>query len=313
MRHDRIPCRRAARGRLLGVLLMSLVSSASWAAFQYPPLGGRSAAMSGASLPGEGDSTAIFQNAAGVAGLERMEAYALYNQLFAGQPGVDSIGQSFLTAAAPTPWGALSIGLTDFRAAGLMNERVIGVGFSRYVTPSVAVGVTGKYLYHDYAVGADHSTAGDPILANGNSRGAPTFDAGVIAKLDDSLKAGFAVRNVNSPDVGLASVDRVPREYQAGLSYDYAPWRLKTSLDVLYRDNGAGTLRDRATPSLAVEKDIGERVKFRAGATLDQFSAGVGMQFERFGFDYAFILTRNLLTSNAGTHMIGVRYRFGGK
>ena len=100
----------------------------------------------------------------------------------------------------------------------------------------------------------------------------------------------------------------------AGLSYEKADWQLKTTADVVYRDNHVGTLRERATPSVGLEKAFGdERVKFRAGASLDQFSAGVGMQFGRFGFDYAFILTRNLISSNAGSHLIGVRYRFGDK
>ncbi len=34
---------------------------------------------------------------------------------------------------------------------------------------------------------------------------------------------------------------------------------------------------------------------------------------DRFGFDYGFVLARNLLASSGGTHIIGIRYRFGGK
>jgi hypothetical protein len=299
---------------LIVAISLLLAASHGHAAFQYPQLGVRSASMSGTAISAQGDSSVLFQNAAGVANLERGEAYMMYNKLYAGQDGVGSIGQSLITAGAPTRWGAIGVGLTDFHAAGLLDERALGVSFSRRILPNVDAGVTAKYLYHKYAPGSDQSGVGDPVFANGTSRGAAAFDAGIIATLSKQLKASFSARNINSPDIGLDSEDRVPREYQAGLSYYKADWQLRTTADVVYRDNHAGTLRERATPSIGLEKGFGdERVKFRAGVGLDQFSAGVGIQFDRFGFDYGFVLTRNLITSNAGTHMIGIRYRFGGK
>ncbi|MDD5304105.1 MAG: hypothetical protein PHS14_13470, partial [Elusimicrobia bacterium] len=97
------------------------------------------------------------------------------------------------------------------------------------------------------------------------------------------------------------------------LAYDIKDWGLKLTADYLYRDSSSGSLRERSVPGVGLEKALdGDRVKFRVGVTPDQFSGGAGIQFDRLGFDYAFILSRNLLTDNAGTHMIGIRYRFGG-
>ena len=303
----------ALMGRLFIVIALLLVYSRAHAAFQYPQLGARSASMGGASIPAQADTESVFRNAAGAARLERGEAYLMYNKLYAGQAGIDAIGQSFVTAGAPTRLGAVSVGLTDFKAAGLMSERAVGVSISRRLFKNLDAGVTAKYLYHSFAPGSDHS-AGDPVFANGTSRGAAAFDAGVIATLSETVKAGFSARNINSPDIGLDSEDRVPREYQAGLSYYKAAWLLNATADVVYRDNHIGTLRERATPSIGLEKGFADTcVKFRAGLSLDSFSAGVGMQFDRFGFDYAFILSRTLLSSSAGSHLIGIRYRFGGK
>ena len=303
-----------AFARLLVGALLLFAASCAQAAFQYPQLGVRSSGMAGASLPAQADIAAIFQNPAGISGLERSEAYLMYSKLYAGQPGIDAIGQSFLTIGAPTRYGAVGVGLSDFKAAGLLNERVLGVSFSRPLTANVHAGVTAKYLYHKYAPGSDQSAGGDPVFANGTSRGAAAFDAGVIASLSKSLKAGFSARNINAPDVGLGSEDRVPREYQLGLSYDKADWRLKTTADIVYRDSHLGTLRERTAPSIGFERAFSdERVKFRAGIGFDQFSGGVGIQFDRFGVDYAFILARNLISSNVGSHLIGIRYRFGDK
>jgi hypothetical protein len=303
----------AVLASVLSTVLLLGAPNGARAAFQSPQLGARSAAMSGASIPAEADTTSIFQNAAGVAGLKSGEAYMMYDQLYAGQSGIGSIGQSFITAGAPTRWGALSIGLSDFNASGLLNERVIGVGFSRRLSPSVAAGVTGKYLYHKYAVGADQSGANDPVFAHGASRGAASLDAGVIATLSDVLSAGLSVRNINSPDVGLASTDRVPREYQAGLAFERKDWGLKTTADLVYRDDRVGTLRDRATPSIGLEKSLADgRMMIRAGADMDQFTAGIGLRFDPFEMDYAFIMARTLISSSGGSHMLGLRYRFGG-
>ena len=65
-------------------------------------------------------------------------------------------------------------------------------------------------------------------------------------------------------------------------------------------------------PSVGLEKSLADnRVKFRVGATTDQFSGGVGFQLDRLGVDYAFVLNRGLIADNTGAHMIAVRYRFG--
>ncbi|UPT75131.1 MAG: hypothetical protein M0D55_05310 [Elusimicrobiota bacterium] len=300
--------------RILGISLCAvLLAPSARAAFQYPQTGARSAAMAGASLPSEPDAASILQNAAGAAGLSRAEVYMSYDKLYAGQEGVDSIGRSFLAGAVPTRWGSLGVAVTDFRASGLMTERVVGVSLSRRLTERLSAGAVAKYLHHSFDSGADTSGAGDPVFAGGTGRGAPSFDLGASYKATERLTVGLAARDVNSPDVGLVDEDRVPREYQAGLAWARKDWGLVATADVAYRQVPSGTDRTRMTPSLGLEKSLGdERVKFRGGVSLDQVTAGVGMQFDRFGFDYSFVMARALAGANMGSHQIGIRYRFGG-
>lgn len=306
----RIPSFRDAR--LLGaVLLLGASALPAAAAFQYPLTSARSAAMGGVSVYGEPESGALFQNAASAAGLERAEAYFLYNKLHAGQESAD-IGQGLIAAAVPTRIGVLGIGIANFHAAGLLDERMASVSLSRRLFGKVSGGVAVKYLHHDYLTGSDPLAASDPVFAGGTSKGAAAFDAGLKADLTESFSAGAAVRNINSPDVGLASEDRVAREYQAGASYDIKPWGLRVSGDVLYRDDEFGEVEDRMIPAVGVEKRfLEERVSFRAGANTEQVSAGIGVDAGRFSFDYAVIIARRLASDNAGTHMIGLKYRFG--
>lgn len=294
---------------VLAALLPALPASA---AFQYPQYGARAAAMAGASLPAEPDSAAILQNAAGAAGLARAELYSSWDSLYVGQDGAGSITRGFLTGAVPTRFGALGVAVTQFRASGLLSERTVGVSLSRRLTDRLSAGAVAKYMHHSYDAGSD-STGADPVFANGTGRGAPSFDLGASFKATERLTVGLAARDVNSPDVGLADEDRIPREYQGGLSWSRPDWGLVTTADLTYRDSRVGELRTRAVPSVGIEKTLGDpRVRFRGGASLDQLTAGVGLQFDRFGFDYSFVMARALAGANMGSHQIGIRYRFGG-
>ena len=304
--------RRILRTAATSVVLACAARSAR-AAFDAPAISAQSAGMGGASLAGEGgDAASLFLNPAAGSGLAAPEAYFMYNRLFTGLSGVGAIGQGFLSFAAPTRYGTVGVGLSDFQAAGLLEERVLGVTFARRWFDSVDVGVTGKYLYQKYSFGSDPLAASDPVFARGGSRGAFAADLGVIVPITDFLSAGLAARNINSPNVGLATSDPVPRQFQGGLRYDFPEYALRLTADYAYSAAAAETFSQRSTPSLGLEKGFEhDRLKFRVGLTPDQFSGGVGVQFGPLGFDYAFLLNRTVLANNAGTQMVGIRYRFG--
>ncbi|MBI3547519.1 MAG: hypothetical protein HY078_00560 [Elusimicrobia bacterium] len=282
------------------------------AAFQSAYINPHATAMGGSSLAGVQDSASIFLNPANVSGLRGPEFYFMYTQAYAGLKGVGSIGQGLVSAGAPTRFGSIGIGFGDFRAEGLLEERVISLSFARPLTERIHAGVAAKYMYHNYLIGSDPLAQADPVFARGSSRGAASFDAGMVAALIEPLTVGLMVRNINSPDVGLASEDRVPREYAAALAYEFKSMGLRVTTDAAFRDTRSGTFRDRFTPSIGAEKSLaGDMVKFRVGGSPQQVTGGVGLQFGQFGFDYAFSLKLGLLADNAGSHLVGIRYRFG--
>jgi hypothetical protein len=292
--------------------LLAAAAPGAFAAFEDLPISAQAAAMGGASLASQGDCSALFLNPAGGAGLRSPEAYFMYNQLYAGLSGVGSIGQGFAAAGVPTPIGAVGVGLSNFQASGLLEERVIGVTFARRWFDSFEAGVTGKYLYHGYLIGSDPSAASDPVFNSGTARGAFALDVGLSAPVTSGLRVGLVVRNLNQPDVGLATVDRVPRQIQTGLAYDIVPWALRLTADYTYSAIQSGSFSDQSQMGVGFEKGFAnDLVKLRLGATLDQFSGGVGIQLGALGLDYTFLLSRTLLANSAGTQMVGMRYRFG--
>jgi hypothetical protein len=303
--------RRVLRAAIAS-LLLAAVSRSAYASFDDTPMSAEAAAMGGASLARQGDSAALFLNAAAGAGLANPEAYFMYNQLYTGMSGVGSIGQGFASFGVPTKLGTVGIGLSDFQASSLLDERMIGVTFARRWFGVLDVGVTGKYLYQNYLIGSDPQAASDPVFSNGTARSAFSADLGIIAHLSTDLSLGLAVRNINQPNMGLASVDPVARQIQAGLAYNVAAYGLRLTADYNYIAASDESLSLRSEPGIGLEKAYAhDMVKFRVGLTLDQISGGVGIQLGPLGFDYTFLLNRTLINNNAGTQMLGIRYRFG--
>lgn len=273
------------------------------ASFQEASGGGPpAAALAGIAL-GAGPS-ALFAHPASPAGLARAEAYFTYDQLYAGLDGVGVFDRGALAASFPTKVGVLSTGLWRYRGGGLKEERVIGLGLAHEVRPGLRLGLLLKHLHHSYL--PNETEAADPIFSRGTSEGAVAVDIGAHLALTETLRASLAARNLNAPDVGLRTEDRVLREFQAGVAW-------KTPLE------GLSVLADVSWPSpaiprIGVEKVVyRDMVVFRAGLNPYEFAAGMGLRIDSFGFDYALSLRRNLLSDNLGTHSLGVSFAFGGK
>jgi hypothetical protein len=279
------------------------------AAFDTPFYSGQAAAMGGASLAADGDPAGIFVNPAVIGDMKAPQAYFTYNSMYAGLSGVSSMGQGFLAAGLPTRFGSFALGLGTLDAQGLLQERTMSLGFARTVWDGLRLGIAGKYLYHVYEPGGDPLAAQDPVFSAGTARGAFSVDAGAVVTVSPMLELGLAVRNINQPDVGLASVDRVQRAVQLGAALRILG--VKATADVSSADPDSGS--NLVTPALGLEKELaGGHVAFRVGANLNEFTGGFGLRFGRIGIDYAMIVHRVLLQGNAGNQSIGLRVLFGG-
>jgi hypothetical protein len=286
-----------------------LLAGPASAAFDTPFYSGQAAAMGGASLAADGDPAGVFVNPAVIGEMKAPQAYFTYNSMYAGLAGVGSLSQGFLAAGLPTKLGSFALGLGTLDAQGLLQERTLSLGFARTVWDGLRLGVAGKYLYHVYEPGSDPLAAQDPVFSAGTARGAFALDAGAVLTVTERLELGLAVRNINQPDVGLASVDCAQRAVQAAAAFKFLGY--KATADVSSANPDAGS--NQVSPALGLEKELeGGHVTFRVGASLTEFTGGFGLRFGRIGIDYAMIIHRVLLQGNAGNQSIGLRVLFGG-
>lgn len=279
------------------------------AAFQLTPQSVRSSALASSFMPGEAAS--LFTNPAGIAQMASGQASFMYAKPFAGLPGV-ALGLSSMALALPTPIATFGLGLALFDASGLKQERTFAISLARqFVSGRLKVGLTGKQLHHSYKVGSDPLAQRDPIFQNGTSKNALSLDAGLMMHVIGPLKLAVAARNLNEPDVGLASEDRVPREIQAGAYLEINGF-LRLSSDLFYRDAGFGPSSQQILPLFGAETRVSEQLSIRLGANPLEFTGGLGFRTGRLGIDYALVLHRNLLENNLGSHRVGMSWTFGG-
>ncbi|MBI4424136.1 MAG: type IX secretion system membrane protein PorP/SprF [Elusimicrobia bacterium] len=297
---------------LLALILLSVGAGSAKGAFQEPLIAPRAAAMGGASLATPDDSTAMFLNVAGLGRLEAPEAYMMASKLYAGLDGVASLSKSFMTAGVPTRHGSFGLAIGEFKAAGLMAERTFAVGFARSLGQRLRLGVAGKLLHHGFSPEGDPLAQNDPVFSGGTSKSAFALDLGLMASLTRNLELGFAVRNLNSPDVGLATEDRVPREFRGGLALGFDSVGIKATGELAMRNSPGFGLASSIAPMFGLEKSLLQGlVSFRVGGGPNDLAGGVGLRKGSFGFDYSMSWSRQLSSGHLGTHLLGIRYQFG--
>jgi len=288
--------------------LILMGASPLMAAFQLRQTSARAAGMGNAFLASSGEPAAVFTNPAGIASLRTPELSFLYHKPFAGLPDVD-LNAGHAALSLPVRGGSLALGYALFQGDSLVSEQTLAVSYA-FKIQKIQLGVGAKQLSHAYNVHNDPLAHEDPVFADGASKSALAFDAGAIVPLGQILKLGLAVRNINEPNVGLASRDTVPREIQTGLMLNMAGLGVKAAGDIIFRAAAAGEAKQAPVPFLGLEKSFKNALALRLGANTEEFTGGFGVKVANIGFDYALVLNKNLMDDNSGSHKLGMTYKF---
>jgi comEA protein len=253
--------------------------------FSQTEQGARPLAMGGAYIALADNVWAAFFNPAGLAQMNWREFSVFYSP----QPfGVKELAQGSFAYLEPTNIGA--IGLSG-RVYGFELYREVGgaISYSNSYNGFVFYGATLRYT--------------SIAIQNYGSTETIGIDVGVLAYLTNYLRWGFAATNVNAPTIGQAK-ERLPQTYSTGLSYNPAA-ELVLNFDV-FKD-----VKYPIAIRFGAEYELLDMIALRAGIgnNPSTFSAGVGIRYSLFEFDYALSTHQDL----GMTHQLSVAISFGGE
>ena len=270
--------------------------------------GARSTAMGGAFTAVPGGSEAICSNPATMLELTSPELTAVYGRLFSGLSDDSKIGQGYFGFAAPVKRYLQGVGgfaWNDTRLSEAYAETSYSVSYATTVYRGIGAGLTLKYMRRSYV--SDAYTALDPVFANGYATGALGADLGFFYRPKTNYAFGLSFKNINKPDLGLASEDRLPVEVRAGASY-----LMRSSL----LDLDAAFAGPDYIISAGAEHTIQRCYVLRLGLAAGNNSrrnvnVGFGARFGLASFDYAFSLPIGGIASTIGSHRLAFSFRFG--
>ncbi len=264
--------------------------------------------MGGAFAAVPGGSEAMCSNPATLLETRSPELTAVYGRLYSGLSDDSKIGQGYFGFAGPLRrylQGAAGVSWNDTRLSEAYSETSFSVSYATAVYRGVAGGLTLKYLRRGYV--SDAYTAVDPVFGSGYSKSALGADLGFFWRPAPAYGLGFALKNLNRPDLGLDSADRLPVEFRAGFSY-----LMRTSL----LDFDASFAGSDYTLSAGAEYSFQRSYALRMGLAAGNdsrrnISMGLGARFGLAEFDYSFVLPIGGISGTMGSHRLAFSFRFG--
>jgi LysM repeat protein len=264
--------------------------------------------MGGAFTAIPGGAEAACSNPAALVETSQPELTAVYGRMYSGLTDDSRIGQGYFGFAMPVKKylpGAAAFAWSDLRLSEAYSESSYSVSYATHVYRGINAGLSLKYLRRGYV--ADAYTAMDPVFADGYSKGALGADLGLFWRPEPRYAVGMTIKNLNKPDLGLASSDPLPVEVRAGVSY-----AVKSSLldfDAAFSDSDY-------TLSAGAEYMFQRRYALRMGLSAGNDSRrsvnlGLGGRFGLAEFNYAFSLPIGGIAGTIGSHLLAFSFRFG--
>jgi len=264
---------------LIGVLVCCVFEN-SFASFEINGYGARPRGM-GLAYIGRADSPdAIFINCSGLAQIDQPSMYLFYSRPF----GMKELAVGSLAAVVPSQYAHLGAGFISF-GNELYQEQIAVIALSRSIRQKLYLGMKIQYM---------------KLQINGyGSNFSYSLDVGLLAKITDGIRWGFAATNLNRAQIGAAH-EQLPQTFSSGLSI-LPVSGLILNMDIFKDIDFPAELR------VGIEYRILNRLAIRSGLTTqpDNFCAGLGLSFSYFAVDYAITNHPDL----GMTHQFGIQLK----
>ncbi|MFI5346996.1 MAG: type IX secretion system membrane protein PorP/SprF [Elusimicrobiota bacterium] len=326
---------RKARAGLALLLTASLVPLPARAAYDDVGVSARVTGLGHAYTAVADDVYATYYNPAGLATLDRKEFGTTYSRLLTGLSDGSNIQNSFLAYAHPLADGrngTIGAAFNYFTLDSLYRESSLFASYGRRLSREdrpdpIFVGGSLKMLNRTLggtgvASNALNNTGQatftpDPVLQS-NSRTNFDVDLGALWRVLPRWTLGLDVQHILEPNVAFSpdQTDKLGRNIKLGGAYHTPFTTLSTDVDFNAAPDGsldkiASVAAEKWLPTLlygsfAVRAGIG-----MGSRDYRQISTGLSYKIHRMQIDYGFALPVGGLASTAGTHRVGLTWRFG--
>lgn len=269
--------------RLFLVILILWAVNLS-AQFENTDVGARPTALGGAFTSLSDNSFAIFYNPAGLGQIKYREFSAFYSP---APFGLTDLSTASLSYSEPLSFGTVGAAFKTY-GFDLYRENNFIVSYGNSYKQKIFYGANiNLYNLH---------------IENYNNATAFGLDIGAMVYIAKFLQWGFIGKNITGTKIG-ESKEKIAQVYRSGFTFqpeDKIRVIGEIEKDVKYPISVRGGLEYSAIDFLDL--------RFGVGSQPSIFSAGIGLNYNLFSFDYAFTKSEDLGFTHLGT----VSINFGG-
>ncbi len=287
------------------ILISIQVVSFSYGYFtQISEFGAREIALAGAGTGFSVNPSSVYYNSANLRYITKYEIISGYQEYYIG------LGVRRFNVVGAVPFrkfdGALAVAAQFFMCNGYMEYEVdsaFGYGFNK----NLGIGINLKR----YNWSASYTTW-DKTYDLG-SYSAFALDVGINYRVQSVLKLGINVKNINQPKVDKYN-NNLALKYLFGVFYrtDFADFMINFDIT----SEKASEITSTMDLSIGAEKTLFKGFNIRAGIKFYDlsnninFNMGCGYWLKGLQINYAYAM-KPLIGYFNGSHIIGLRYRFG--
>jgi hypothetical protein len=248
-------------------------------------MGARPVGMGEAFTAISGDINSIYWNPAGLARIEGIDLTFMHNRWF------QEISSNYLAAAFKIKKNIIGVGLALNRVPDIevrdkptaepvgtfdAEDLVLTLGYAKSFGAKLDLGISVKGLYQKIYT---YETSG------------LGFDIGGVYVLNDKLQFGTAILNLGPKMKFKEEKFSLPLVYRLGAAYKTSERQLNgdilLGLDLIKpRDSD---LKLHSGIEYNYDKILSLRIGYQSGYDDKSFSFGMGLGYERYGIDYAFV------------------------
>ncbi|MCK4665376.1 PorV/PorQ family protein [Candidatus Dependentiae bacterium] len=251
------------------------------AVFLKIPVSARASAMGDAFVSLTNDANAIYWNPAG---LTKVEGTSIS---FTHQDLITDIAYEYIGGAFKLDFGTLGFGVSYLHMGDIDKTTAVepdGTG-ETFTSTDMAIAVAAAKMFGDISFGLSLKYISEKI--DDASASTPALDIGLGYMMNENLSLGLAITNIGGTLKWDEESDPLPMTVKAGIGYMMMDGDLVLSLDLNAPSDA--DIRGGFGVEYTIAKMIAIRAGYKVGYDIYDMTAGIGIKYGNFAFDFAYV------------------------